>query len=113
LKFGHTGEANVRKTAKACGFKLEKGNLPPFESCAIAKAKQKSVPGALDTRAMVPLERIGAEVIISLHRIRDGLNTCASKSLSSSRISSCRGVTKPPFFAIKGVLRLVTIVERN
>jgi len=43
LKFGHTGEADVRKTAKACGLGLKR-NVTPCESCAIAKAKQKSVP---------------------------------------------------------------------
>ncbi len=49
------------------------------------------------TCVLVPFARIGAGLIIGLHRIRDGLNTCASRSLSSSRISSCRAVTNPPF----------------
>ena len=44
FKFGHTGEVDVRKTAKACGLGLKQGSLPRCESCAIAKAKQKSVP---------------------------------------------------------------------
>ena len=44
LKFGHTGEGDVRKTAKACGLRLKQGSLQRCESCAIAKAKQKSVP---------------------------------------------------------------------
>jgi len=70
---------------------------------------------ALGTCVLVPLARIGAGLIIGSHRIRDGLNTCASRSLSSSRISSCRAVTNPPFFAVKGVihiklLRLATTV---
>jgi len=46
---------------------------------------------------LVPLARIGAGLIIGSHRMRDGLNTCASRSLSSSRLSSCRVVTNPTF----------------
>jgi len=44
FKFEHTGEADVRKTAKACGLGLKRGSLLRCENCAIAKAKQKSVP---------------------------------------------------------------------
>jgi len=33
-------------------------------------------------------------LVIGSHGIRDGVNTCASRSLSSSRPSSCRAVTK-------------------
>ena len=44
----------------------------------------------LGTCVLVPLACIGAGSIIDSHRIRDGLITCASRSLNSSRISSYR-----------------------
>lgn len=43
LRFGHLGENDVHKTAAACGYVLKRGSAKTCESCAIAKAKQKSV----------------------------------------------------------------------
>lgn len=59
MKFGHIGEADTRKTAQACGYELKRGNLKPCESCAIAKAKQKSVLGKSEgEKATKPNERM-------------------------------------------------------
>lgn len=47
-----------------------------------------------------------SRLIIGSHQTRDGLNTCVRKSLSTFGISSCRAVTKPPYFAIEGVIHV-------
>ena len=39
FKFGHTGEVDVRKTAKAYGLGLKQGHLPRCVSCAISNMK--------------------------------------------------------------------------
>ena len=59
IKFGHMGEHDTRNTAKACGYSLKRGTFGVCESCAIAKAKQKSI--AKESRgepATKPNERV-------------------------------------------------------
>jgi hypothetical protein len=43
-RLAHPGEDNVRKTAKALGWTLTRGNLKPCDACASGKAKQRNVP---------------------------------------------------------------------
>ena len=47
-KFGHCDEAAIWNTAKALAIEIARGTLPPCESCAAAKAKQKNVPKSSD-----------------------------------------------------------------
>ena len=40
---GHGNEKEDRKTAKALGWTMSRGTLPPCQACAEAKAKQKNI----------------------------------------------------------------------
>ena len=42
-KLGHMNEAETRKTASALGWTITRGTLGVCESCAVAKARQKTV----------------------------------------------------------------------
>jgi hypothetical protein len=43
-RLGHMSENSTRQAAKALGWKLAKGSMPPCENCAIGKGRQKNIP---------------------------------------------------------------------
>jgi len=45
---GHTNEDMTRATAKALGWEITRGGMPPCEACSVSKAKQKNVTKTSD-----------------------------------------------------------------
>jgi hypothetical protein len=60
---GHMSNETTRATAKALAWELTKGSMEPCESCAVGKAKQKSVPKKSEhVQAVKPGERIYLDI---------------------------------------------------
>jgi len=67
---------------------VDPSKKPSINRSPRSEFKKSDEEKALSTRALVPWARIGAGLSIVLHRVRDGLNTCASRFLRSSRTQS-------------------------
>ncbi|GFH50456.1 hypothetical protein CTEN210_06932 [Chaetoceros tenuissimus] len=62
--FGHLGENDCRAAAKASGYELKRGSFGQCVSCAVAKAKQKSLVGESEgDRSEVSNERIYLDLV--------------------------------------------------
>ena len=58
-RFGHMGEVKTRQVAKSLGFRVLRGMMKACKACAVAKAKQKSVPKvSTSIKSTVPNGRI-------------------------------------------------------
>ena len=60
-RLGHANEEVVRGTARNLGYELE-GKMKTCVSCAISKAKQKSVPKTTKTHATIRGERLCIDI---------------------------------------------------
>jgi hypothetical protein len=57
-RLGHMSEELTRRTAKSLEWKVIRGTMPPCESCAIGKARQKNVPKSVPKKMMEALNCI-------------------------------------------------------
>ena len=60
--FGHIGEQQVREICKYLNIKIVRSTLPPCNSCAVAKVRQKNLPTSTTPEPNRPLHKIGIDI---------------------------------------------------
>jgi hypothetical protein len=59
----HKSEDSTRRTAKALGITITRGNMPVCEACTLSKAKQKNVPEKSTSEPVTwPFQRVHTDI---------------------------------------------------
>ena len=111
-KYGHLGEAECRKTAKALGYRVLRGVLKACEACAVANAQQKSVPKlSVSNKSTAPNGRI----FLDLSKIKAPKDLDITVTKSNWRLMVCEytGLKFSDFFETKDGMVEPTCVKMN